>query len=293
MSKSPPDKQLLMDWFYRHTFPKGTLQFDDYLAEAAVEALGKSREDAQAYTQGNRIRIWNCLKKQSESDQKEGLFPILLEKDDNSRRFAWYAHELESRGDSKAKRRSVMLKARPHLLNAIDSMTPRGFEALGCVVCDLIGAETVELTPRGNEGGIDFFGLVIFPSKAHVFGGTRAKVRIVGQSKKYTTRVSVDRVRDFITTIEQVKHRSEALKYPLPQWFAIQKGPILGWMISHKGFQSGAITLARNHGISLSTSIDITEISALSRQLNQWADPQIRANELGIRVVQGKKHFQP
>ena len=288
----PSDKQRLIDWFYRTTFPNGVLQFDAYLLEAVTSALGKSVPDAQAYIETNRTRVWNWVSEQNDADTKDGLHPVFVQKDSNSRRFAWYAHELEMSCHSKFKRRSAQLKSRPLILQKIDSMTARDFEILRCVACRLIGAQDVELTPRGDEGGIDFFGLVAFPGKTHFFGGSTARIRLIGQSKKYETKVSVDKIRDFMTTVEQVKHRSRDLKYPVPDWFYSHRGPILGWMISHKGFQSGAITLARSHGIILSRSTDISEIMALSRLLAQDKQPQVRADELELLIRLERKRYQ-
>src|SRR5579862_8837546 len=138
------------------------------------------------------------------------------------------------------------------------------YEALCCLVLQLLGAQRYHLTPAGDEGGIDFLATVHFFSKSHIFSGLGREVKIVGQSKMYAERVPVGNVDAFITTLENVRKGSDRVRDIIPAWFHDSSGPIIGWIVGHKGFQSGAQNEAKKHGIILSTSRDLAEIISLS-----------------------------
>jgi hypothetical protein len=153
------------------------------------------------------------------------------------------------------------------ILRTLDAITDREYEALGCVVSEVIGASHVHLTPNGKEGGIDFFALVISPSPCHLLVGTTAPLRIVGQSKKYATAIEDEKVKSFITTLSDVHRLSPTVEPHVPTWFRAAAGPVIGWVMAHHGLQSGAASRARNHGIIYSDSLDVAEILALSRRI--------------------------
>src|SRR5207247_8381220 len=102
----------------------------------------------------------------------------------------------------------------------------------------------VTLTPAWHEGGSDLFGLLAVYRSTHDFSGTSSPILIVGQSKKYWSPVSVDKVKEFALTLEQVRHRSPQVPIPLPTWFVLSRGPVVGWMLAHSGFQTGAADFA-------------------------------------------------
>ncbi len=51
--------------------------------------------------------------------------------------------------DAKAKCRYII---RPELYRLIDGYDARNYEALACVLCQLLGANNIYLTPAGNGG---------------------------------------------------------------------------------------------------------------------------------------------
>ena len=170
------------------------------------------------------------------------------------------------------------------LLKRIDALNSRRYEALGCLASILSGADRHLLTPPGNEGGIDFFSRIRQPANNHVFSGSYAPIRVIGQSKKYTSKVTVSKVREFVTAIDQAKHRYKRAGELVPDWFSSMQGPIIGWMIAHSGFQSGAADLAKDQGIILSDSSDIAEILSLSKKFYPNLSVTERAENLRIEV---------
>ncbi len=268
-------KQKILSHFFRLDFPDGPVAFADLLIEAAESALGKNRIDSEAYATSRLNEAWAALIEQVDSDERSGVSPVcnIIHRYDRlvgnicaSQRFG--------------NRAKAMLRSRPSILRAIDSITDRQYEALGCYVTEQIAASRVLLTPRGNEGGVDFLATVRLHSPTHIFSGLGREFRIIGQSKKYEQKVQVGGLELFIKTVENVRHRSDRVDRILPPWFHACSGPIVGWMISHSGFQSGAISEARKHGVILSDSRDIAETLSMSRNFLANCPWQQRAANL-------------
>lgn len=262
------DKQLLIDWFYRADLPAGACSFDSVLKDGIEAALKKDALDAASYLEVRRQAIFNYLLESADLDRKEGRHPLLQSDDIASCVFHASLPEL----DGKLRLKHARSRQRSGLLRGIDALTNREYEALGCVASESIGADSWHLTPRGNDGGIDFFAKIVSPSSSHVLGGGHAPIRVVGQCKKYESRVGVNALREFSATITAVQNRSPEVSGLVPEWFSAGRGPIVGWIISHSGFQSGATQLAANHGVLLSTSLDLAEILAHSKRV-PGADP--------------------
>lgn len=147
------------------------------------------------------------------------------------------------------------------------------------------GASEVSLTPAGNEGGVDFFALLPTPFRCHLFGGGVNPVRIIGQSKKFSQAVQVDKLKEFLMTVEEVKHRGQPKTEKIvPPWFHAVHGPIVGCVIAHSGFQSGAISRARNDGVITADSLDVAEMLAIAKCFPEIADASARATECLNRV---------
>lgn len=275
-------KQKIIAWFYKQSFPEGELRFDDLLILAGGQALGKDAISAAQYAAANATRHWNDLCNQSRHDIERGLRPLFRITDMLGRKAVWYPRLSTSPLPHKQKRAIALSITRPHALRCIDLLTDRQYEALGCVISRLAGADRVKLTPPGNEGGIDFFARLRVAGSSHLFSGSYTPIRVVGQCKKYAGRVTVDKVRDFITTLDSVRYQAATLmeKDLIPAWFSSSYGPMIGWIISHSGWQSGAQTLANNHGIVLSSSLDLAEVVAQSRKFHPDLPPTERASQL-------------
>lgn len=278
------ERQRILSWFYREVFPAGVLSFDDLHLYSAIGVLGKSSMDAEAYVQKSSLNHWNVLMKSLDYDRSLGRKPIFRVIEDISRRLIWFPNSLINLPSRKDRRLAIRLRARPLILRMIDQLSDREYEAMACVITQLAGAARVKLTPPGKEGGIDLFAVIKSHSKSHIFGGPHRPLRIIGQAKKYRNKLQVDEVKELITTIEEVKNQNPSVEHLVPSWFRTAQGPVIGWIIAHNGLQSGGVTKARNHGIIVSDSIDLAEISTLSRHINENLAPTERVNILKKRV---------
>ncbi len=239
-----------------------------------------SRIDADGFAAANTQRYWQDVIEQHQLDEKTGLIPLceIVHQGNRLLRNPCVRYKADPRPKQKIKAR--LLAARPSILSTIDGLSPRRYEALGCYVARLLGAERYHLTPSGNEGGIDFMAVIRFHTASHIFSGIGREVRLVGQAKKYDSKVQVGHIDAFITTLENIRKRSSRVDSVIPPWFHAQTGPILGWVIGHSGFQSGACSEAQKHGIILSDSRDLAEIITLSRKFHPNKINPNRASEL-------------
>jgi hypothetical protein len=168
----------------------------------------------------------------------------------------------------------------------IDSVSDRQYEAMSCVLLEALGATMVNLTRLGSDGGVDAFGLIVHPCSSHLLGSTNHPIRVVAQSKKYKSSMQVDKMKEFLQTLNEIKHggqpKTDAI---IPNWFKSARGPIIGLVISHSGFQSGTDSRARSHGILTADSIDIAEVIALKGNIYGIKGTE-KANACLIRIEQ-------
>ena len=262
------ERQLIMRWFYGTEFQEGILEFDELLNGAVVDGLKKTRADAESYTYANCKRHWDAFLENIDLDRRLGRSSVFKVEDYYSRRISWVPSNIGRIKSQREKYRALKLRARPFFIKMIETLSARKYEALGCVISQLAGATHVQLTPEGNEGGIDFFALINSPAGCHVFGGECRPLRVIGQSKKYSEKAKVDKIKEMIETIEEVRKQSTSIEPLVPPWFRSSSGPVVGWFIAHNGVQSGGITKARNHGIIVSDSIDLAEVASLSKKID-------------------------
>lgn len=274
------DKKALLSAFPRLNIGTGNIDFRQTLSDLAQSILGKSRPDADAFADVNLKRYWNWLAKDVDSQAARGLVPFFSLATGGSFSFSSVSHSLLSSSEPSQQRTGGLAISRAAVLRKMDALTDREYEALACVASSAIGSANTLLTPPGNEGGIDFFATLSVRESSHVFSAPGTEIRIVGQCKKYTSPVAVDKLEQFITTMQNVRHRSERVRRQIPTWFDESRGPIVGWVIAHSGFQTGASDEAKNHGIILSDTLDLAELVCLSESFHSNLAPEDRANEL-------------
>lgn len=258
------------------------LDFRALLCSAAQSALNLDLLEAEAFTQANLRKYWNWLSQEVDGHQQRGLVPFFLRENAMGYAITSPCHAMAESTDPLERRRGESAKSRPLMIRNIDVLTPRQYEALACVACAAIGSTRIVLTPSGNEGGIDFFATLSVQTSTHVFSAPGAELRIVGQCKKYMSPVAVDKMEQFITTIQNVRHRSPRVHTHIPPWFDESRGPIVGWMMSHVGFQSGTADEAKNHGIVLSDTLDLVELLSLSPRFHHSLAPNDRARQIPV-----------
>ncbi len=259
------NSQSIVNWYYEQVFDHASLDFDDHLADAVQQSLGKARIDAELYANNNTNKLWNDLRNQIEEDKSRGLYPTFSEVTAGVKRLFWYPNYFPLGVSKRDKQRRLRIQSRVHILKSIHAMNYEQYEALSVLACKLSGASHYCMTPRINEFGIDFFAVIPSIGKSHLFNGGGGPIRIVGQSKKHSSPVSRDKIQQFILTLSSIHQRSEDVRHLMPSWFLRQKGPIIGWFIAHKGLQSGAKDYSNKFGIVHSDSRDIAEIITMSR----------------------------
>jgi hypothetical protein len=259
------DVEKILAWLYRREFASGVYEFDNLLLHAAITMFRKSTQDAFAFVSRNSNSYWAKLADRLKEDRASGRSPLFEVFDYNSKRVVWppARHSLAH----PQKKLYQRLISRPAYLRAIDTLTNREYEALPCIAMKMAGGRHWHLTPPGNEWGVDFFASLVSPSVFPIFNGLRAPMRIVGQCKKYESRLTVKEVRDFSRTLEGLRNRKPELEKHVPNWFRVINGPIVPWLICHSGAQSGALSFAKDEGIIVSDSIDIAECLCFLKEL--------------------------
>lgn len=274
------EKKQLLAALYRTEVGVGNSDFRQLLSTLAESVLQKSRADADAFADANLRKYWNWLAKEVDGHAARGLTPFFSLIPGGVYAISSVCHDLTSSLDAECRLQGARAMSRPFVLRQIDAMTDREYEALACVACSAIGSSMTHLTASGNEGGIDFFATLSIKTRTHVLSAAGTEIRIVGQCKKYASPVAVDKLEQFITTLQNVRHRSERVRRHIPPWFEESRGPILGWVMSHSGFQTGAADEAKNHGIVLSDTLDLAELVCLSDTFHTALSPVNRAGQL-------------
>lgn len=261
------EQKKLYKFFTRCVFPNTNFSFDTLLFEAIERSLFKSGIERDSYFQANVQRIWNYMQKMQYELQKEkGIQPLLNIQNFSTRHVSCYLNDSFKNSQNK---KYYFLKSRPKILNEIDLLTSRQYEALSILLCEILSANNTLLTPSGNEAGIDFIATIKFSEAAHFLFGINGPIRIIGQCKKYNDAVQVDKVKEFHSTISDVQHLTAKIRGILPAWFYQSRGLIIGWLIGHSGFQQGAKDRAKDFGIILSDTIEIAEIISGSKKFHQ------------------------
>ncbi|MDE1712009.1 restriction endonuclease (plasmid) [Chromobacterium amazonense] len=260
----------IIDWIYRQDLPwdKGDLHVFENLLIDGYKALKEDSQDLAArYAKTNINRLWNILKQRSQKETNNGITPLIDTFIDQDFRFI-SNYDTKSKQDITARKK---IRCRPAILREIDSLNDREYEALACSILKNLGATHIRLNEGGNEGGVDFYAILKVHTRNHMFSNIGGSLRIIGQSKKYKTSVQDSTIKEFCQTINDIKQLTPSIKDKIPSWFLLSKSPIIGWIISHNGFQRGALDRAKNHGIMASDSLDLAEIIVMSK-LKSYAE---------------------
>ena len=278
------DIQSVVNWFYLHEFESNLIEFDDHVVVAIEKALEISRLDAETYGIGNKIRIWNALRRQIEEHNRRELFPAFTEVPGDWRRLIWNPKYFPPGLSKKAKHQRLRYKSRSHILQMIEQLLPREYEAVSVLACKLSGASHYCLTRHNDDRGVDFFALLPSVGGSRLLNGAYGPIRIVGQSKKYSRSLEREQVENFAYTLQTIRHRNEKITGLIPSWFSQQKGVIIGWIVAHNGLQGGAEEESHDHGILYSDRWDIAEILTHSRSWQPSPDVSAPAELMKSQV---------
>jgi hypothetical protein len=148
------------------------------------------------------------------------------------------------------------------------SINDREYEAIGCYISHICRSSHNFLTSKSDDYGIDFLSIISGFGSYHLFPNCCKQIKIIGQSKKWNTRVTINTIDLLTECINRIKYRNTTLINKLPSWIYTENGSIIGLVISHKGFQSGAIDRAKDFGITLADTRDVAEIISLNFPLS-------------------------
>ncbi len=276
------ESKLYFEGMFRKEGFRGESNFDDFLKSVVSSQRNISGIALDEYIEARLNRLWNYFNKEQKKLTKTNTCkPVFQVISPEYKRIRSY-YSIDQIGFSRSKQR--MFKSRPQILKAIDNLTHREYEALACVVLKSLGSKNVKLTPTGNEAGIDFIGTIGFNTDAHFLFGSNGPIRIIGQCKKYSSECQVNAIKEFNQTLLDVYSLTDKVKNHIPHWFRSARGLIIGWMISHSGFQSGAYDRSKNYGILNSDSKDVAEILSISRKFHRNLSDQDRANMISVEV---------
>jgi|GEM_PF-870090 len=276
------EKQRFLRHLERMEPTPGIHDFQQFLTYAARTVFEKSDDRLEKFVDANTNRYWNYLKGKISEDKKRGLKPLITIVDNGSKKFKWYFGQSVSELDPK---KFLLLKDRNEILKEIDLLSSREYEALGVLTSQLLGADKYLLTPPGNEAGIDFISCIPFSEASHFLFGINDPIRVIGQCKKYASPAQVNTLKEFNQTLFDIYHLTEKVLKVLPPWFKTYKGIIIGWVIGHNGFQTGAIDRAKNFGIIISDSRDISEIISGSRNFYPYQATSVRTGKVKSNIL--------
>ncbi len=257
--------QSIIDWYYEQDFDRSWFDFDDHLVSAIQYSSTVSQMDAEHYATSNSHKLWNQFRLRIESDRRRGFYPTFSEVAAGVKRLFWFPMFFPPELAKVDRHKRTRIRSRRHITEAIRSLSPVEYEALSLLACKLSGASHSSLTPATNEFGIDFFAIIPSLGRSRLLDGGMGPVRIVGQSKKHAKEVERGLIQRFVSILSSIRERSEDVRELMPNWFASERGPIVGWFVAHNGLQSGAMTYANRHGIIHSDSRDLAEIITMSR----------------------------
>ncbi len=233
-------KQKILSGILREDLPVGNVDFRRLLSRLAAIHLGKGAAEADQFADLNLTKYWNWLKMLLDEQKRRGLNPYFLIPSSSSFAIACAGNDLVSSADAESQIRGEYLRTRAEFLRQIDGLDDRAYEALAVVASQVLGARNFHLTPQGNEGGVDFYAEMVVQREIPNFSNVGARIRVVGQCKKYSAPLAVDKFEQFLHTMQNVRHRSDRVRPHIPVWFNESNAPIIGWIISHQGFQIGS-----------------------------------------------------
>ncbi|MBL6945625.1 MAG: restriction endonuclease [Rhodospirillales bacterium] len=227
--------------------------------------------------------FWNRIFIKQDRLMKRGLVAQFTAVDNEKKLLKWN-DKLQKFSDT------LKVRFRPFVLRFLDGLDDRDYEFACGTACRFLGAEKIFVTPPGNEFGIDFVALIPAYSRSTVVCSGKEGLRIIGQSKKYSSAISREKVSILINSIDMIKYRKPEITELLPSWFFSSRAPLVGWLVGHSGFQSGCDTYAQDHGIILSDAIELSDILSAPRILGYCTDiskiPAILAKHLdSIRLT--------
>lgn len=225
---------------------------------------------------GNRIA-------ETQADLKErGARPFLESVGAGNLKFRW-----TSLGDRSGLSKNWL---RSRCLRWLDGLDSHEFEKACALALTANGASDACASRKSGDFNIDFYGLLPAHSRASLILNGAKGCRIVGQAKKYASRVTREKILTLIECISALSKRQPEAKDAAPIWFYEHKIPIVAVVVGFSGFQSGARNYAADHGVILLDGNDLAYLLAVEKFLEwptndaQFASKIDRAFQQTIRL---------
>lgn len=165
---------------------------------------------------------------------------------------------------------SQLRKHKKDIINIINRVHWHEFENLCKYALKQKGISQIKLTTK-NQEGIDFCGLFnIGNCPSMGFIPPNFKIRVIGQVKHYTKKISPSLIRAFHTYYESIQQGDPAIIRKLPPWFNQIKSPILCIFMTTSDFTRRANDYAEKEWIILKNGEQIAEDLITSPDANKW-----------------------
>ena len=138
---------------------------------------------------------------------------------------------------------------RKQIRRSIEGLSWRDFERFSAYLLTLTGVENATLFPGSKEEGIDIYGVLRID---HVLKRTMWRgvhVRVLGQAK--ISKIPEEKVRLFQNDLNSFRQKQGRAWRQAPDWFRKSEFPVLGFMMSVKGFNGGALKWGAKNGVIL------------------------------------------
>lgn len=237
------------DWMFREDFATSIIDFESTVGDFAKFAKGLAGQEVDDYTIDWTTRHWNSFFRRIDEDRIAGRIGVFEVADPVTRRLR-YLPKCPTLTKSTLRDKCISERI-SHTLRCFDSLNHREYEGLSAAILQFIGATQVFVTPKGNEKNIDFCATILPKNQQlqMLLNLNLAEFRIIGQTKRYASQVDNGEMELFSQTLSNIRYKSPDTYSKLPQFFQEKCGPIIGCMFSKNGIQSGALNVAKRHGI--------------------------------------------
>jgi hypothetical protein len=165
---------------------------------------------------------------------------------------------------------SYVRKYRKEILITICRMDWRDFQFLCKHLLGINKIVISDVTCGSKEGGVDFYGLLQMERFNPGLLLKNAKIRIIGQAKRYKNVVEHDEIRTFKTQQDDLLQNTGNAINKLPSWFVRSKDPLLSIFVATTRFSRGAKTYAKQNSILLRDGEQVIEDLIKSPHAREW-----------------------
>lgn len=254
------EQERLFAYFLRNP-PLAATGFEPWLRAAAGAVLGKAGALADSYTQANKARLWTAFSRADAELHSRGRAKPIHVLNEPSRVF-----RARTIFDAKDPPERAVLQDRPDALQWLDGIDDRDYEFFGAVFVREIGATKVSVSRGSGDRGIDFHALLPLWGPTTITHYPRKVLRVLGQSKMYTSRVQYDKAAYLAETVDLVRKKNPEVYDQVPDWFRVASGPVVGLLVASAGISSGATTVCHDRGVFVADSLDALEEIIRSRR---------------------------